>query len=232
MKSLGYSLLFGLLLAKSVEGQAIKRPTADKWGKYGSVARQNQLAKRDKLSRLPTLNRIRRFAKAGYLRSLSTGNFLIDAAIPEERRYARPWTIEFLNDLNDSLRINYGINLIVTSCVRDAAKQRQLQRRYGKGAAPAKGENASTHLTGAACDFSDRNLGSKEISYIKRILDPLEKSCMIDEKPHGPDFHFHVFVSRTYITGEKCSVPIPKFKMPKINLARIDSVKTKYALKP
>ena len=225
------TLLFVLFLAKSIEGQVVRQPTGDRWGKYGTVERQNRLARSDDLSRIQTLRKIKSFAKGGYLSPLSTGNFEVDTLIPKSRRYARPWTIAFLNELNDSLRINFGKNLIVTSCVRDVAKQKQLRRRLGKAAAPEKGANASTHLTGAACDLSDRNLEVNEIKYLREVLKPYAIKCLIDEKPHGPDFHFHVFVSRRYETGETCPVPIPLFKMPKINLSRFEAAPYKYALK-
>lgn len=203
--------VFFLFFGSRIEGQILK---ASLQGSHESMVRQNEMANEEDLSRLRSAKAIKHFESVGALISLdSNGVFAIDKYLPKWRRFARPWAIDFLNEANDSLKVKFGKSLIVTSCIRDAKTQRKLRRILGNQAASVKGELPSTHLTGAACDVSRRNLSYAEESYFKKLLLPYESLCYIEATEHGPrnKKHFHIFVSKRFENKERC---LPQFQIP------------------
>ena len=75
--------------------------------------------------------------------------------LPKDRRYLRPETEEFLEQLNHEFERATGTSLVVDSAVRPASVQRRLVR-WNRNAAPAYGDRASTHERGTTVDLSRR----------------------------------------------------------------------------
>jgi Family of unknown function (DUF5715) len=111
----------------------------------------------------------------------------------DTRRYCRPWTRDFLNDLSQAYYETFHTALQVNSLVRTADQQAWL-RRHNRFAAPATGDTASTHLAGVAVDLSRRGLTTTQYQWIRGYLQPLQQHGMVDPiEERQPVLHVVVF---------------------------------------
>ncbi|HVP49918.1 MAG TPA: DUF5715 family protein, partial [Candidatus Bathyarchaeia archaeon] len=94
--------------------------------------------------------------------------------LTDTRRYCRPWTRDFLQDLSQAYYTEFHQPLQVNSLVRTADQQAWL-RRHNRFAAPAFGDTASTHLAGVAVDLSRRGLTATQYQWIRGYLQPLQQ---------------------------------------------------------
>jgi Family of unknown function (DUF5715) len=126
-----------------------------------------------------------------------TTALLVDERLPANRRYCRPWTAQFLIDLS---RVHYGRfhrSLQVNSAVRTVEYQRHLELVNGN-AAPAEGDDASQHLTGATIDIAKKGLSMDEVGCMRAYLMPLQAAAKIDVEEEFYQSCFHITVYRTY----------------------------------
>ncbi len=65
-------------------------------------------------------------------------------------------------------------------------------------AAPAEGDIASPHLTGAAIDIGKKGLSLSEISWLRAWLLPLQTAGKIDVEEEFYQACFHITVYRSY----------------------------------
>ncbi len=114
------------------------------------------------------------------------------------RRYCRPWTREFLEDLSAAYYEEFHQPLVITSLVRTAEQQRKLRRR-NRNAAPEEGETVSTHLTGMTFDLYKRGMSRRQHKWIESYFLPLKELGVIEpiEERRQPVFHVTVFNSYT-----------------------------------
>ncbi len=113
--------------------------------------------------------------------------------LPDNRRYCRPWTRDFLQDLSQAFHGEFGSPIMVNSMVRTAEQQRKL-RRHNRFAAPEAGDTASTHLTGVTVDLSRRGLTSAQYEWMRSYLLPLKEAGMVDPiEERQPVLHVVVF---------------------------------------
>ncbi|MGA9564665.1 MAG: DUF5715 family protein [Candidatus Korobacteraceae bacterium] len=111
----------------------------------------------------------------------------------DNRRYCRPWTRDFLQDLSQAYYDQFHAPLQVNSLVRTADQQAYL-RRHNRFAAPAFGDTASTHLAGVAVDLSRRGLTNTQYQWIRGYLQPLQQKGMVDPiEERQPVLHVVVF---------------------------------------
>jgi hypothetical protein len=103
----------------------------------------------------------------------------IAANLPENRRYCRPWTRDFLEDFSQAFYNEFHAPIQVNSLVRTAEQQRNL-RRHNRFAAPEIGDTASTHLTGVTADLSRRGLTKAQYEWVRAYLMPLHEAGLID----------------------------------------------------
>ena len=113
--------------------------------------------------------------------------------LPDNRRYCRPWTRDFLDNFSQAFYNQFQIPIQVNSLVRTAEQQRQL-RRHNHYAAPEVGETASTHLTGVTVDLSRRGLTKTQYAWVRSYMLPLKEAGMIDPiEERQPVLHVVVF---------------------------------------
>ncbi|MDE3155045.1 MAG: hypothetical protein KGN76_08070, partial [Acidobacteriota bacterium] len=114
--------------------------------------------------------------------------------IPARLRYLRPWARLFLTRLGRQYHDRFGQRLRVTALLRTAQYQRRLAGRNGN-AAPASGDDASTHLTGATLDISKRFMTYAEQRWMRRVLSQLRRRRVLYaiEEFYQPCFHVMVF---------------------------------------
>jgi Family of unknown function (DUF5715) len=114
------------------------------------------------------------------------------------RRYCRPWTREFLEDLSAAYYEEFHQPLVITSLVRTAEQQKKLRRR-NRNAAPEEGETVSTHLTGMTFDLYKRGMSRRQHKWIEDYFLPLKEVGLIEpiEERRQPVFHVTVFDTYT-----------------------------------
>jgi hypothetical protein len=126
----------------------------------------------------------------------NTQSLTVASNLVESRRYCKPWTRDFLQDLSEAYYDQFHKPLIATSLVRTAEQQRKLRRHNGN-AAPEAGETVSTHLTGVSVDILKSGMTRKEHTWLEQYFLPLKEAGFIDpiEERRQPVFHVVVFNS-------------------------------------
>ena len=114
----------------------------------------------------------------------------------DSRRYCRPWTRDFLEDISEAFYEVFHTPLQVNSLVRTSTQQLYL-RRHNRYAAPAFGDTASTHLAGVAVDLSRRGLSNPQYQWIRAYLQPLQQKGLVDPIEERQPV-LHVVVYQTY----------------------------------
>lgn len=167
-------------------------------GSHESLVRQNFRSDQEGLTRIQDDADLLAMRRDGELVGLPTSAALrVDARLPPNRRYCRGWTAQFLADLS---RLHYGRfrrPLQVNSAARTVAYQRRLERVNGN-AAPAEGEDASPHLSGATVDIAKKGLSIEEIGWMRAYLRPLQAAGKIDVEEEFYQACFHITVYRSY----------------------------------
>lgn len=121
----------------------------------------------------------------------------VNPDLPGDRRYCRPWAARFLSDLARSHYARFHRPFQVNSAVRTVNFQRTLLEINGN-AAPAEGDLASPHLTGAAVDIGKRGMSFSEIAWMRAHLLPLQTAGKIDVEEEFYQSCFHITVYRSY----------------------------------
>lgn len=121
----------------------------------------------------------------------------IDPRLDPDRRYCRPWTREFLEDLSTAFYKQFHGQIQVNSAVRTVKVQKKL-RRHNRNAAPAEGEIASSHLAGLTVDIQRRGLSREQIKWVQSYMLPLKEMGLIEPEEERRQWVFHVMVSGRY----------------------------------
>lgn len=168
-------------------------------GTRESLIRQNQRAEQEGLARIQDDADITALLHHGLLVALPTGNGLhADPRLPENRRYCRPFTAHFLADLSRAYYARFHTGLQVNSAVRTVEYQRHLLRINGN-AAPADGDIASPHLTGATIDIAKKGLSPLQVEWMRSYLSPLERAGKVDVEEEFYQSCFHISVYQSYV---------------------------------
>jgi hypothetical protein len=120
-----------------------------------------------------------------------------DPRLDPDRRYCRPWTREFLDDLSAAYYAEFHGQIQVNSAVRTVKVQKKL-RRHNRNAAPAEGEIASSHLAGLTVDIQRRGLSRDQIKWMQNYMLPLKEQGLIEPEEERHQWVFHVMVSGRY----------------------------------
>ena len=117
--------------------------------------------------------------------------------LPENRRYCRPWTADFLRDMSVAYFRQFHAPLQVNSAVRTVEVQHKL-RRHNRNAAPETGETASSHLAGLTVDISKRGMSKQQKRWMDDYMLPLKAMGLIEPEEERRQPVFHVMVSQRY----------------------------------
>ena len=168
-------------------------------GSHDILVHQNEVADRDGLDRIQNDEDLLNMRNEGLLVSLPANNALqIDERLPEDRRYCRPWTAQFLATLARAYYAHFHSPLQVNSAVRTVEFQQHLVHINGN-AAPAEGDTASPHLTGQAIDIAKHGLSLAEIAWLRNYLLPLVQEGKVDVEEEFQQSCFHISVYRKYL---------------------------------
>src|SRR4029077_7415949 len=81
----------------------------------------------------------------------------IEPSLDPSRRYCRPWTLDFVNDLSQAYYNRFHAQIQLNSAVRTVPVRRNMRRPTRDGA-PAEGDTASSHLPGVTIDLQRRGM--------------------------------------------------------------------------
>lgn len=168
-------------------------------GSLESLVRQNQRTDADNLERILNDADLHNRIAQGVLVPVPTSSGLtVNADLPAERRYCRPWTASFLTDLSRAYDAQFHGSLEVSSAVRTVEYQKHLMRTNGN-AAPAEGDIASPHLTGATIDIAKSGLTRRELYWMRNRLNTLQSQGKLDVEEEFHQACFHITVYKSYV---------------------------------
>jgi hypothetical protein len=169
------------------------------YGSHEILLRQNQMADRDGLLRVRDDSDLIDLLRQKKLVALPANQaLLVDERLPDNRRYSRPWTAEFLAILSHDYYSIFHQPLQITSAVRTVAVQQRLTRTNGNAAA-VTGDAASPHLTGQAIDIAKKGLSLTEIAWMRTYLAPLIDQGKIDVEEEFQQSCFHISVYKDFL---------------------------------
>ncbi len=167
-------------------------------GSLESLVRQNQRDEAEGLVRIADDAQLEQLEASREIVPLpATFSLRVNPDLPANRRYCRPWAARFLADMARSHYARFHRAFQVNSAVRTVAFQRALLEVNGN-AAPADGDIASPHLTGAAVDIGKKGMSFSELSWMRAWLLPLQTAGKIDVEEEFYQSCFHITVYRSY----------------------------------
>jgi hypothetical protein len=170
-------------------------------GSRASLVRQNERAEAEGLERIEDDGQLNELRRTHALVALPAGVPLrVNPELPANRRYCRPWTARFLADLARVHYARFHRPLQVNSAVRTVEYQRRLIEINGN-AAPADGDIASPHLTGATIDIAKKGLSLSEIAWMRAYLLPLQTAGKIDVEEEFYQACFQITVYKSYASS-------------------------------
>jgi hypothetical protein len=168
------------------------------YGTLASLERQNERLEAEGLERIEDERDLEARIADGVLVPVpASGALTVNAELPANHRYCRPWTAKFLADLAREHDAAFHRPLEVSSAVRTVEYQRRLMEINGN-AAPAVGDLVSPHLTGATIDIAKKGMSRSEVEWMRRRLLALEDAGRIDAEEEFHQACFHITVYKTY----------------------------------
>lgn len=167
-------------------------------GSHDSMLRQNEEINRLELPRIADDIELFELEARGDLVPIEETDSVHISISDASRRYCRPWTRDFLQDLGDAYYNEFNQPIQVNSAVRTMEQQRKL-RRHNRNAAPEAGEIASSHLAGLTVDINKRGLTRAQHKFIEDYLFNLREQGLIEPAEERRQPVFHVMVSERYI---------------------------------
>lgn len=178
--------------ARRIRWNPLFRPSHD------SLLRQNEYIDTASLPRIYDDGELEQLKASEDLVAIVPGPSLrIDPRLDPDRRYCRPWTLDFVNDLSDAYYKRFHTQIQVNSAVRTVLVQKKL-RRHNRNAAPEKGETASSHLAGVTVDLQRRGMTREQVKWMEQYMLPLKDLGLIEPEEERRQWVFHVMVSDRY----------------------------------
>jgi len=121
----------------------------------------------------------------------------IQPSLDPARRYCRPWTLDFVEDISAAYYKEFHEQIQINSAVRTVLVQKKL-RRHNRNAAPEKGETASSHLAGLTVDLQRRGMSRDQIKWMEGYMRPLKELGLIEPEEERRQWCFHIMVGGSY----------------------------------
>ncbi len=188
-------------------------------GSKESLIHQNEMAEAEGLERIQDdADLDNRIAEGALVPVPENEELRVNEDLPENRRYCRPWTADFLRTLAEAHAAEFPRSpLEVTSAVRTVEYQRRLRRINGNAAA-ADGDLASPHLTGGTIDLAKKGMSRREIAWMRSWLLPLQQAGKIDVEEEFRQACFHISVYKSFVGAD------PETNAPATTVANGDGV--------
>ncbi|HTR64279.1 MAG TPA: DUF5715 family protein [Terriglobales bacterium] len=165
---------------------------------HESMVRQNEEVDRLELPRIQDEEELNELKANHSLVPIQASEYVrFDPRLDPDRRYCRPWTNRFVQDLGEAFYKQFHNSIQVNSAVRTVQVQKKL-RRHNRNAAAEKGELASSHLAGITVDIQRRGLSREQIRWVEEYMLPLKNMGLIEPEEERHQWVFHVMVSDRY----------------------------------
>jgi len=132
----------------------------------------------------------------------------IEPSLDPSRRYCRPWTLDFVNDLGQAYYNRFHAQIQLNSAVRTVKVQKKL-RRHNRNAAPYEGETASSHLAGLTVDLQRRGMSKDQIHWMEHYLFYMKSVGLVEPEEERRHWCFHIMVSGHYDDWRETQSIIP-----------------------
>jgi hypothetical protein len=167
-------------------------------GSHESMLRQNEEIDRLQLPRINDQEQLEELVRNQELVPIHDSMALrVSPAIQADKRYCRPWTNFFLQDMSEAYYHEFHVPLQVNSAVRTLDQQQKL-RRHNRNAAPEVGDIASSHLAGITVDLAKRGLTRAQHKWMEDYLKDLRDQGLVEAAEERRQACFHVMVSDRY----------------------------------
>lgn len=167
-------------------------------GSIDSMTRQNEEIDRLQLPRIADQEQLLELERSQELVPVrETRSLHWSEAIQSDKRYARPWTNQFVQDMSEAYYKQFSSPLQVNSAVRTMEQQQKL-RRHNRNAAPEMGELASSHLAGTTVDLARRGLTKDQHAWVEVYLKNMRDLGLVEAAEERHTWCFHVMVSNRY----------------------------------
>ena len=165
---------------------------------HESLLIQNAEIDRLELPRIQNDTELEALKGDGSLLPIRAGETLrFDPRLDPSRRYCRPWTRNFVEDLSQAYYNRFHAQIQVNSAVRTVKVQKKL-RRHNRNAAPAEGDTASSHLAGVTVDLQRRGLSKQQIVWMEHYLFYMKALGLVEPEEERRHWCFHIMVSGHY----------------------------------
>ena len=164
---------------------------------HESLLRQNEEIDRLDLPRIQDDDELEALKASQALVGIRTGQTLrIDPRLDPNRRFCRPWTRDFVEDLSQAYYRQFHEQIQVNSAVRTV----KVHEASGanRNEAPAEGETASSHLAGVTLDIQRRGMSKTQVHFVERYLFYLRALGLVEPEEERRQWVFHVMVSERY----------------------------------
>ena len=132
----------------------------------------------------------------------------IEPSLDPSRRYCRPWTRDFVDDLSQAYYNRFRQQIQVNSAVRTVKVQKKL-RRHNRNAAPADGDTASSHLAGVTVDLQRRGMSKEQIVWMEHYLFYMKALGLVEPEEERRHWCFHIMVSGSYADWRETQTIVP-----------------------
>lgn len=177
---------------------------------HDSLLRQNEEIDRLELPRIQDDDELEALKASNALVPLrESATVKIEKHLDPARRYCRPWTRDFVEDLSQAYYKQFHAQIQVNSAVRTVKVQKKL-RRHNRNAAPAEGETASSHLAGLTVDLQRRGMTKEQVRFVERYLFYLRELGLVEPEEERRHWCFHIMVSDRYADWRQTQTVFPR----------------------
>jgi hypothetical protein len=176
---------------------------------HESLLLQNAEVDRMELPRIQDDDELEALKASGALQPIVANETLrFDPRLDPSRRYCRPWTRDFVQDLSQAYYHRFHDQIQVNSAVRTVKIQKKL-RRHNRNAAPAEGDTASSHLAGLTVDLQRRGMTQDQIHWMQRYLFYMKSLGLVEPEEERHQWVFHIMVSGRYAEWRETQDVVP-----------------------
>ena len=176
---------------------------------HESLLIQNAEIDRLELPRIEDETELEALKADGSLLEIRPGEMLrFDPRLDPSRRYCRPWTRNFVDDLSQAFYNRFHQQIQVNSAVRTVKVQKKL-RRHNRNAAPADGDTASSHLAGVTVDLQRRGMSKEQIHWMEHYLFYMKALGLVEPEEERHQWVFHIMVSGHYTEWRQTQDVVP-----------------------
>ena len=176
---------------------------------HESLLIQNAEVDRLNLPRIQDETELEALKADGSLVEIQPGDMLrFDPRLDPSRRFCRPWTLDFVNDLSQAYYNRFHQQIQVNSAVRTVKVQRKL-RRHNRNAAPWDGDTASSHLAGVTVDLQRRGMSKDQVRWMEHYLFYMKALNLVEPEEERHQWVFHVMVSGHYSEWRETQSIVP-----------------------